>query len=167
MEQTKGSQTRPREQWSALFFPIFLWSLPQHGNLYRPLSSLGPSSQQPYRNAFAQDWGNKTSENSAFSPLARLESFPTLGTWVSGNSNRETRTAGHWPTLEAPSETEVPSYTDKLHRQTLKEMKNPAEYWKIALFSLHNSKVILSLIYGFGALQRIWISMRVSLPSTG
>ena len=29
--------------------------------------------------------------------------------------------------LEAPSETEVPSYTDKLHRQARKEMKNPAE----------------------------------------
>lgn len=29
--------------------------------------------------------------------------------------------------LEAPSETQVPSYTDTLHRLTLKEMKNPAE----------------------------------------
>lgn len=94
-EQTKGSQSRLRKQWSALFFQVFLSSLPQYGIPSRLLSRLGPGPYQSCRNALAHDRGNKTSENSILSLLARLESFLTLGKWASGSLNRATRTSGH------------------------------------------------------------------------
>lgn len=95
LQQTQGSQSRLREQWLALFFQVFLWSLCQHGNPSGRLSRSGPSPHQPCRNVFAQDGGNKTSENSIILPLGRLDSFLTLGTWASGNFNGEMRTSGH------------------------------------------------------------------------